>query len=41
MVLQDHLVARHKGRKLQQLDIDAIAAGGGGGHCVTSHPPWV
>ncbi|MCY1377334.1 putative agmatine deiminase [compost metagenome] len=28
-------------RKVVQLDIDAISAGGGGIHCVTSHQPMV
>lgn len=28
-------------RQVVQLNIDAIAAGGGGIHCVTSHQPWV
>ena len=28
-------------REVVQLNIDAIAAGGGGIHCVTSHQPWV
>ena len=27
-------------REVVQLNIDAIAAGGGGIHCVTSHQPW-
>ena len=38
---QDHLVAGHQGRKVVPLDIDAIAAGRGGIHCVTSHQPLV
>lgn len=28
-------------REVVQLNIDAIAAGGGGIHCVTNHEPWV
>lgn len=31
----------YPGRKVEQLNIDAIAAGGGGIHCVTSHQPMV
>ena len=37
----DLLSRLYPGRKVVQLDIDAIAAGGGGIHCVTSHQPWV
>lgn len=35
----DLLTSLYPGRKIEQLDIDAIAAGGGGIHCVTSHQP--
>ena len=37
----DLLSRLYPGRKVVQLNIDAIAAGGGGIHCVTSHQPWV
>jgi agmatine deiminase len=35
----DLLSQLYPDREVVQLDIDAIAAGGGGIHCVTSHQP--
>ncbi|MDF9773998.1 agmatine/peptidylarginine deiminase [Pseudomonas baetica] len=37
----DLLSERYPDRKVVQLEIDAISAGGGGIHCVTSHQPLV
>jgi agmatine deiminase len=37
----DLLSELYPDRKVVQLDIDAISAGGGGIHCVTSHQPLV
>ncbi|MNQ56490.1 Agmatine deiminase [compost metagenome] len=37
----DLLSELYPDREVVQLNIDAIAAGGGGIHCVTSHQPWV
>jgi len=37
----DLLSRLYPGREVVQLDIDAISAGGGGIHCVTSHEPMV
>ena len=37
----DLLSELYPDRKVVQLDIDAISAGGGGIHCVTSHQPMV
>ena len=37
----DLLSELYPDREVVQLDIDAISAGGGGIHCVTSHQPMV
>lgn len=33
------IAARFTGRKIVQIDIDPVAAGGGGIHCITLHQP--
>jgi len=37
----DLLTKLYPGRKVIQLNIDAVASGGGGIHCVTHQQPWV
>ena len=38
---RDLLTRLYPGRKVVQINIDAVAAGGGGIHCVTCHQPKV
>ena len=36
---QDLLARLYPGRKIVQVNIDPVAAGGGGIHCITLHQP--